>query len=815
MVTLFLFIGISSIKIYSIFVAEMTIKLKYIILFMILLIDNISLLGQAYNIYKTEYQGFKIVSKDNNAITISHKLSRFEIEDNHIIMHDFINLPSDEGTPNLPSNSCYIAVPKNSNPKIELLNYKEKIIENIDINPAHKILSDLDTNVIYVNKSDIYKKNKFYPENIYNISESYSIRGHDLVLLNVNPFLYNPIERKLKVIYDINLEISYENDNKSENIDRLRSREWDNLLKNIVINSDMISDFDYDNQIQNVIDNNLDGCDYLIICPDNHEVLQWADSISRFRNEQGILTKVININDACENKPIAIRDYLNNIYQNWDYVPSAILLFGDYNNDCTKGISSFYLNNHPETGISYLTDNKLVDFNNDNLPEINISRIPVSNAKDAETITRKIFSYERFPSEDISYYNCPITSMGFQESRWFQLCSEIIHGFFAQKGKTPTRINAIYEGSPDSVWSTATNTKDIISYFGPDGLRYIPSNIKHLTDWTHDKYDLFNNINKGAFLVQHRDHGTFQNWGEPYLSNYEINNLQNKDLSFIMSANCQTGDFGFGYGDNDCLAERFLRTPNGAIGVIAASEISYSFVNDTYVWGFYDYLWNDFMPSYGGFQYQFKYPAFANVYGKYFLNQSSWPYLSVHKDITYNIFHYFGDAYLQLNTEIPQEIEIEYPNNIKSDCNSITISKDDNTRVALSINGRLIAVSNSNDSIINIKPLPSGSLIKVVATKQDHIRHEGFIRVTTHLQEDELSIYPNPASNEINVESIGIKAIIIYNNLGQEIMNIDNDNGLPLEHFKIDCSSLKNGLFHLQIIYEDKRVARSFIINRN
>ena len=43
MVTLFLFIGISSIKIYSIFVAEMTIKLKYIILFMILLIDNISL----------------------------------------------------------------------------------------------------------------------------------------------------------------------------------------------------------------------------------------------------------------------------------------------------------------------------------------------------------------------------------------------------------------------------------------------------------------------------------------------------------------------------------------------------------------------------------------------------------------------------------------------------------------------------------------------------------------------------------------------------------------------------------------------------
>ena len=73
-----------------------------------------------------------------------------------------------------------------------------------------------------------------------------------------------------------------------------------------------------------------------------------------------------------------------------------------------------------------------------------------------------------------------------------------------------------------------------------------------------------------------------------------------------MSTNCRTGNFRYGEGNNDCFAERLLRIENGAVAVIAASETSFSFVNDTYVWGFYDYLWNDFMPNYGSNNTTFK-----------------------------------------------------------------------------------------------------------------------------------------------------------------------------------------------------------------
>lgn len=594
----------------------------------------------------------------------------------------------------------------------------------------------------------------------------------------------------------------------TENQERYRSREWDEIFQHLKNDRSPLPYVDYDRQRRNIIDNNLDGCQYLIVCPNNQEISEWADTLAKFRNEQGIFTKVVNVKDF-GNKPIDMNKFFKEIYQEWDLVPSAILLFGDYSTDENKGISSFRLSNHPETNINYLSDNKLVDFNNDNLPEMVIARMPVANAQQAELMVRKTIRYETRPSIDPNYYDKLVTAMGYEEDRWFQLCSEVIAGYFETQGKNPTRLNSIISGAPDSVWSTNTNTDAVIDYFGPNGLNYIPSNIRHLTNWDADMDDVSNAINEGCFIVQHRAHGSYQKWEYPNFTNDNINNLNNEDLTFIMSANCRTGGFDYGSGDNDCFAERFLRVEKGAVAVVAASETSYSFVNDTYVWGFYDYLWNDFMP-YGNNETTFKYPAFANAYGKYFLRQSTWPHIYAHKDVTYNLFHYFGDAYLQLNTEMPQEIAISYPKEILTHCDTIIIKKDQYTRVALSVDGEIIATSFGDDSIVSIRPFYKEGKIKIVATKQNHYRHEDYIEVKSKLNDFELNIYPNPVNDMLFVEGKGIIKVEIYNTLGQKLMEINNE-GFN-EKIELDCNRLKKGLFHLHIIYEDKRVGKSFIV---
>ena len=557
---------------------------------------------------------------------------------------------------------------------------------------------------------------------------------------------------------------------------------------------------------------------YLIVTPNNEGIRQWADTLARFRNEQGILTKVVSLNDIGENLEYTLKKYFKEFYKSQQdnkttSQQAAILLFGDYSEDSSEGIISFNVNSIHDNKVRYLTDNKFVDFNNDGLPEMVIARMPAANAMQAELMVKKTINYERHPSENPDYYLRPVTAMGFQESRWFQLCSEVVAGYFEKIGKEPQRYNSIYEGQPDSVWSTAENTNKIIKYFGPEGLGYIPSNIQHLTEWDANQNDLCRAINEGTFLVQHRDHGDYQKWNNPYLSNSDINTLSNKDLTFVMSANCRTGHFGYGEHDNDCLAERFLRIEDGAVAVVAASEISYSFVNDVYVWGFYDYLWGDFMPNDDDDDDDnddaFKYPAFANAYGKHFLMKSSWPYLPIHKSVTYDIMHYFGDAFLQLNTEMPQEIDITYPKEILSNCTSFSVHKDKNTRVAFSVDGELIATLFGEDSIVNINKFYKEGKIKVVATKQNHYRHEGYIYVKSYLNQEDLKIYPNPVRDVLFVESKDVKRLVIYDNLGHKLKEVNNNNSDEL--IQLDCSSFSKGTYHLQIIYDDRNAIKTFV----
>ena len=53
----------------------------------------------------------------------------------------------------------------------------------------------------------------------------------------------------------------------------------------------------------------LEGCQYLIVTPNSEGIAQWADTLAKFRNEQGILTKVVSLNEIGNNYPVNIRNY--------------------------------------------------------------------------------------------------------------------------------------------------------------------------------------------------------------------------------------------------------------------------------------------------------------------------------------------------------------------------------------------------------------------------------------------------------------------------------------------------------------------------
>ncbi|RLA39592.1 MAG: hypothetical protein DRR06_18880, partial [Gammaproteobacteria bacterium] len=351
----------------------------------------------------------------------------------------------------------------------------------------------------------------------------------------------------------------------------------------------------------------------------------------------------------------------------------------------------------------------------------------------------KFIHQERNPPTNPNFYNTAISALGWQTSRWFQLTAETLGGYFTNEyGKNYVRINAIcYNQDNPNVdpWSTNSNTPIITNLFGPYGLGYIPATPAELGNWTGGNAAMINDaINNGAFMIQHNDHGRETGWVDPEYSNSDVEELTNTGLPFVFSINCSSGRYNM---PSECFAEKIHRYSyngqnSGALGVIAASTVDYSFVADTYMWGVYDHMWPDFLPDYGTTpESRGVMPAFGNSAGKYFLEQSNWPYDLYYKQITYAEFHHHGDAFTTIFSEQPQDLTVSHDSTILSSFSSVNITADVGSLIALSVDGEIIGVDTGTGSPISVLIAPqfAPATVKLVVTKQNYYRYETYIDV--------------------------------------------------------------------------------------
>lgn len=762
-------------------------NIKYILLFALTITLSFNLNAQSYDYqFNTGIDGFSICNSTRSGLTLRYSINNLSIENTtyndasgDIISLHGIFLPGDPGKPNLPSSSRYVAIPKDASIKVSIKNMKTKNIDNVDILPAPEPVLENDNNPIIRKKDEsVYNKNAFYPENQIAISEITQIRDVDVAIISVNPFQYNPVTKQLIVAYDIELNIEFEGGKGTFGDPRYRSDTWNQIISDMVINNDVIEPFDYKNFIRESVERGDTGCEYLIITPDNEEFIQLADSIKLFRSQQGILTKVVTVSECGGNDYNTIRSYINNAYNTWDVPPSAVLFLGDHNTDGTKGIVSHNMYNHPggDSYNPYISDNPYGITDNSDLPNIITARITGRDYDELYHIINKDLRYERNPPTNSNFYDKPITAMGYQLERWFQLCSEVVNGFWEHGlGKHPVRLNAIYEGTPGSRWSTNENTPSIVNYFGPNNLNYIPQTMSHLTEWDAKAADVNEAINNGAFILQHRDHGAEELWGEPSYSIGSIKKLTNEDLTFVMSNNCLTGKFNYG-GQDGCFAEAFHRHQYGALGLIAATEVSYSFVNDVYVWGAYDNMWPEFMPDFGTqHPKSFVLPSYANVSGKYFLKQSSWVSSWQGKEITYYLFHHHGDAYMNLYTEMPQHLTVDMLPVLKDGATTYQITADKDATICLSVGDEIIGLAYATGlpMEMTVTPQSVGTEVILTVTKQNYYRYTGKISVIPN--EGPYLIFDNCTVNNNNSNNLDYNETASLNvalhNVGTETIN--------------------------------------------
>ena len=615
-------------------------------------------------------QDFTILESDSHHISLRFELNDFSIDTvrhdgelMHTIATKAILVPNDYGMPDLPTFNRFIAIPQGATAIVEVRPSRAERLTGINIAPSVGSQPESEPERPFFKDERVYAVNAFYPAENYCVAAPQRLRGVDVIHLGLSPFQFNPVTHELAASRQLDIDIRFEGGNGRYGDDRLRSPYWDPILQNNILNYGDLPDIDYHARRQEWMRERLTGCEYLILTPDNDAFMSAAQELANYRTRQGIYTKVMSIGETGATNTREIRQWFRDIYNEWDIPPVAVCILADHGENLTQKIPAFQTLHPIEEYVN--TDNPYADIDDDILPDMCFSRLVAANESELSLFIGKQIEYEyTSPVQNLYYYSHPLTAAAWQTTAWFQICIATISGYLTQQGKTPVRINEIYNGTLSDSWSTASGTNSVTSYFGPEGLGYIPASPTELGGWTGGNADqVMHAINNGAYLVQHRDHGWTQKWYQPeiYVSDFGSINNAGK-MTFLISVNCKTGQFDY---NGNCFTEALLRMTRdglnaGIVGAISPSGRTYSFANDIYLWGVWDLFYPDFLPDYGPYASHVAQwmPSFANISGKYFLAQAVFPSTDpTSRRTIFNAYHSHCDAFLRVYTEMPQAIE--------------------------------------------------------------------------------------------------------------------------------------------------------------
>ena len=74
----------------------------------------------------------------------------------------------------------------------------------------------------------------------------------------------------------------------------------------------------------------------------------------------------------------------------------------------------------------------------------------------------------------------------------------------------------------------------------------------------------------------------------------------------------------------------------------------------------------------------------------------------------------------------------------------------------------------------------------------------------------DFKLYPNPTSGQITIELEGMQKVVVYNTLGQALLNKETSSDV----LQLDLSGFENGLYWVKVMAQNGAVVRSFVILR-
>jgi hypothetical protein len=369
-----------------------------------------------------------------------------------------------------------------------------------------------------------YSTDAFFPDTLVELHQPYVIRDKRGIVVQVNPFRFNPARGTLRVYTEIIVEVAAVGPGKSNVIAdkgavNRDSRAFHDIYRGHFLNYSPPAGKDFDEEGS-----------MLVLCHDD-----WIDNMAPFAAHKaavGIDVDMVPISTV-GNTSAAIQDYIQGVYDSSNL--AFVLLVGDIAQITSPDVWA-----NGEWGASDPSYSKLAGA--DDYPDILVGRFSAGSSIHVDTQVQRTIEYETDPYAT--------------EQDWFWRGTGI--GSAEGAGIGDEGQSDIQHQSEIRGWLLGAGYTAVDQIYDPGA--------------TDDEVAAA--LNAGRGVVNYTGHGSASSWGTTGFNNTDINALTNVGmLPVILSVACNNGEFE---NYSACFGETWLRAthndqPSGAAGVYASS----------------------------------------------------------------------------------------------------------------------------------------------------------------------------------------------------------------------------------------------------
>ncbi len=634
------------------------------------------------------------------------------------------------GAPEVQKLTTSLIIPDYGNMEVNIISSKYIEYKDISIIPSKgNLYRDIVPSDVPFEFGDEYNTDSFYPGELTKLRNPYIVRDHRGQTVVIFPFQYNPVQKTLRVYYDMVLEVKKVDNNGINTFTRQNSSNKINtVFKNI-----------YERHFLN--NNAMSGRYTPLDDHGNMLIISHADFIDEmqpfvdWKIKTGMPVEIIDV--ATIGGSTQIKQFISDYYNNNGL--TFVLLVGDAAQVPSSSISG----NDSDIDYVYIVGN-------DHYPDAFIGRFSAENENHVTIQVNRTLEYEQDPINEPTWYS---EAIGIASS----------------------------EGTGDDNEYDYEHIRNI----NTDLLNYTYSYAYELYDGSQGGEDAAGNpspadvaiaVNSGATIINYTGHGSNTSWVTSGFSNSDVNNLTNVGKwPFIFDVACVNGNFV----SLTCFAEAWLRAedngePTGAIAAYM-STINQSWdppmcAQDEMVDILTEQYTDNIKRSFAG----------IGINGSMQMNDE---YGSAGDEMT-DTWTVFGDPSVMVRTANPVTMTTSMPPAILLGTTSYTITCDaEGGLAAITSNGEILSTAYvaNGEAVLEFDPITQPGFVDLVITAYNYrplitqvnvIAAQGpYLLYADHSINDSLG-------NDNNSPEFGE---IIFLNVGIENLGIEDGNNVDVE----------------------------------